>query len=80
MVDGLCEYHISGYYTVKLDGSVQGHLREIYEGLVLVNFVPTSENLAKWIFDIVTEKLKGYAIVEKVEFHETPKTCSTYSI
>lgn len=53
---------------------------EGYESLVLVDFVPTSENLSKWLFEIVQQKLTGYAIVEKVEFWETPKSCSTYSL
>lgn len=53
--------------------------QEIYEGLVLVDFIPTSENLSKWLFDIVQKKLEGYATVSSVEFQETPKSKSVYS-
>lgn len=55
-------------------------LKELYEGFVIVNFVPTSENLAKWLADIVEEKMKEMKVtVHSVEFCETPKTSSTYS-
>lgn len=54
--------------------------REIYEGLVFVNFVPTSENLSAWLFDIVQEKMKPLGVtVSKVQFFETPKSSSTYT-
>lgn len=53
--------------------------QEIYGSLVLVQFIPTSENLAKWFFDILEKKLDGYATVDKIEFFETPKSRSTYS-
>lgn len=51
---------------------------EIYEGLVFVDFVPTSENLAKWLFDVVQKKLEGIAVVDRIEFNETPKSRSIY--
>lgn len=56
-------------------------LREKYAGMIFVNFVPTSENLAKWIYDIVNDKMKDLGvIVDSIEFWETPKSCSTYSL
>ena len=53
-------------------------LMEKYEGAIFVPFVPTSENLAKWLFEITQEKLAGIAIISKVEFYETPKSKSIY--
>ena len=54
-------------------------MNEIYEGLVFVNFVPTSENLSKWIFDIVQEKMSKINVkVSGVQFFETPKSQSNY--
>ncbi len=55
------------------------HERELYEGLVVVDFVPTSELLANWMFKKVKEKMEPFGIkVKKIEFTETPKTQSTY--
>ncbi|MDD4109975.1 MAG: 6-carboxytetrahydropterin synthase [Clostridia bacterium] len=54
-------------------------LIEILEGFVMVDFVPTSENLSKWLFDIVRAKMGQIGIkVESVQFYETPKSSSKY--
>ena len=54
---------------------------EKYEGMVFVNFVPTSENLCKFLFDIVNRKMINLGIGTKsVQFYETPKSQSIYSI
>lgn len=56
-------------------------LKEIYQGLVLVDFIPTSENFSKFFFKIVSQKMKEINVkVSKVEFWETPKSCSTFTI
>lgn len=49
---------------------------EKYEGAVFVDFVPTSENLAGWLLEIATEKMKGLEgiKVSAVEYWETPKS------
>lgn len=53
--------------------------KEMYEGYIIVPFVPTSENLSKWLFGIVSEKMKQINVtVSKVTFNETPKSQSTY--
>jgi len=62
--------------------------QEMLEGLVFVPFVPTSENFAKFIYDIVVAKLNQVFApdadnphpfyVSSVTFHETPKSYSTY--
>ena len=51
-------------------------IREKYEGLVFVNFVPTSENLAAWLFKIIQKKLESLPEVtlDAIELWETPKS------
>ena len=50
-------------------------LVEKYEGMVVVDFVPTSENLTSWIMDIVSSRMSALDIeVEAIEFWETPKS------
>lgn len=60
-------------------------LEEIYGGIVLVDFVPTSEHLAKFFYDLVNARLNQFfanqnfrPVVEEVVFHETPKTSAAY--
>lgn len=54
-------------------------VQEIYDGLVVVNFVPTSENISEWLFQVIEDKMKPLGItVVSVEFKETPKTSATY--
>ena len=56
-------------------------LREKYEGIVFVPFPPTSENMSKWIYDMVQYKMKPLNVtVDSVQFYETPKSQSVYSI
>lgn len=69
------------YYTVNADlyEGLPNEVCEIYEGLVFVDFVPTSENLSKWLLDIVQEKMKPLGVkVSQVQFFETPKSQSIY--
>ena len=50
-------------------------LIEKYEGMIIVDFVPTSENLTAWIYDIVKKRMSKLNVtVESVEFWETPKS------
>ena len=54
-------------------------LIEVLEGFVMVNFVPTSENLSKWLFEIVKAKMDKINInTNSVQFYETPKSQSVY--
>lgn len=56
------------------------HLKEKYEGLVFVNFVPTSENLCEWFYRVVSNKMKKINInVESITFYETPKSSCVFS-
>ena len=49
---------------------------EKYEGLVLVDFVPTSENISGWLLRIAQNKMKDLpgVRVKAVEYWETPKS------
>jgi 6-pyruvoyltetrahydropterin/6-carboxytetrahydropterin synthase len=54
------------------------HIFEMYEGYVIVDFVPTSENLSAWLLEIVQEKMKPLNVtVSHLEYFETPKSRST---
>jgi len=50
-----------------------------YESYVILDFVPTSENLSKWMYDVMTMKLSSTGVkVHKIEWYETPKSRATY--
>ena len=52
---------------------------EYYEGFLIVNFVPTSENLSAWMAELVEAKMSKLGVwVEKIDWWETPKSRSTY--
>ena len=59
-----------------LDAPISKAILEKYEGTVLVDFVPTSENLSGWLLRVVQEKMKGIQgmNVQAVEYWETPKS------
>jgi len=72
--------HNEGFYTFDLnilkDEAI--HIHEMYEGYVIVDFVPTSENLSAWLLNIIQKKMDEISItVSHVEFLETPKSKST---
>ncbi|MEM5530056.1 6-carboxytetrahydropterin synthase [Gammaproteobacteria bacterium AS21] len=72
--------HEEGYYTPNLC-LVQDqptHVIELYEGFILVDYVPTSENLSAWLLGVVQKKMQTINIeVSHLEFLETPKSKST---
>lgn len=49
---------------------------EKYEGLLFVDFLPTSENIAGWLLKVITERLKDLTDVKvtAIELWETPKS------
>ncbi len=70
-------YHEGGYWTPRLEllPKTDDALREKYEGMVVVDFVPTSEMLAAWFFGVVEKKMQKLNIeVKAIEFWETPKS------
>ena len=49
----------------------------MYQGYIIVDFVPTSENLSHWLLKIVDEKMSKIGIkVSHIEYFETPKSRS----
>lgn len=70
-------HHAEGYWTPRLEllDDAGEALREKYEGMVVVDFIPTSEHLTAWILRIVTERMAPMGVhVSAVEFWETPKS------
>ena len=72
--------HIAGY-VLNLDGvNTSEHKFEYFESFFVVDFIPTSENLSKWVYDLATPKMARIGVkVGEVEWWETPKSCSRYS-
>lgn len=71
------------YWTINLSRidalKYEVALKEKYEGMVFVPFVPTSENLSKWFFEIVREKMLPLKVqIYSVAFNETPKSMAQY--
>lgn len=83
-VDGVMGYRVdtdtSCSLRPDLDVFVVGPEKEFYDGFVIVNFVPTSENLCKWLFESVSVKMSNLGIkVAKLDWWETPKSRSSIS-
>ena len=54
------------------------HIKELYESYIIVDFVPTSENISFWLLKIVQKKMSQIGIkVSHLEYFETPKSRST---
>lgn len=73
-----------GYMIPDLNkiANEEKHIQELYEGYIIVDFVPTSENLSTWLLKIVQTKMAKINIeVSHIEYFETPKSKSTvYSL
>jgi len=58
-------------------------LNEYLDSFVFVDYVPTSENLAQWMYGVIMRILYKYFPERKfdveVEFSETPKTSAIYN-
>jgi len=69
------ELHVS-VLTQEMSQAEATAVYEKYEGIVLVDFVPTSENLTAWLLSVVQEKMKDMpgVRVKAVEYWETPKS------
>lgn len=82
---GIIPKAIAGRIASNFDNAeVQKAVYEKLEGLVVVNFVPTSENLCKFFADVANGELKEFlgerARVSFVEFWETPKSHCRYEV
>ena len=54
------------------------YIQEMYEGYIIVDFIPTSENLSYWLLKIIDKKMSKIGIkVSHLEYFETPKSRST---
>jgi len=54
------------------------HIQELYGSYIIVDFVPTSENLSSWLLKIVQKKMAKIGVkVSHLEYFETPKSRST---
>lgn len=70
-----------GYSKVKPEvyKNMKSHFQEKYESYVMVDFAPTSENLSKWMYDVMSSKIASAGVkVHKIEWYETPKSRATY--
>jgi len=68
--------NLSNDMELKMNNPFHRAIYEKYEGLVFVDFVPTSENIAGWLLTVATEKMKGIKNIKvsAVEYWETPKS------
>ena len=70
---------IAGYH-LDVSRHVSGATKELYEGYFIVDFCPTSENLSRWLFNVVQSKLKKIGVkVNCIEWNETPKSRAVYT-
>jgi len=69
--------HFAGYAVDASDMS--GPEKEFFEGFFLIPFVPTSENLSKWLYECVDSKMSKIGVkTTRIDWWETPKSKSTY--
>jgi 6-pyruvoyltetrahydropterin/6-carboxytetrahydropterin synthase len=73
--------HVAGW-KINLTNEIPGTPEYEYkEGFFIVNFVPTSENLSKWMAELVQVKMEPLNVkVEYIEWWETPKSRSIYYV
>ena len=68
-----------GWFVPGSYNNLEGYEKELLEGFLFVDFVPTSENLAYWIYQMVDTKMEKLNVVTtQIEWWETPKSRSTY--
>lgn len=68
--------------AIDLSGMDPAHYQyELDEGVLVVDFVPTSENLSRWMAEFVNFKMKSLNVsVSHLDWWETPKSRSTYNL
>jgi 6-pyruvoyltetrahydropterin/6-carboxytetrahydropterin synthase len=68
-------YFDEGYWLCNLSHIKHKALIEKYEGMVVVDFIPTSENISAWLLEVARNKMQKLGVdVVSVEFWETPKS------
>lgn len=73
--------HFCGYVLDHSSFSSEIELfeQEVLEGYFIVDFVPTSENLARFLCQVTQAKMKDLGVlVSKVEWNETAKSRAVY--
>lgn len=67
-------------YELDVSGLEDSPAKEFYEGFFIVNFLPTSEHLSKWIYDCAAIKMNKLGVhVAQVDWFETPKSRSSFT-
>lgn len=52
---------------------------EVLAGYFIVDFVPTSENFSRWLYNLIQQKMISIGVrVSQVDWFETPKSRSSY--
>jgi 6-pyruvoyltetrahydropterin/6-carboxytetrahydropterin synthase len=73
------------YGSEEITGYSKDLLDEYFNSFLFVDFIPTAENLAKWIFDYINDDMKVEGIwnpdisVDSIEWKETPTSSAIYS-
>ena len=71
--------YVAGYHLYLGDLEPNTPEYEYYEGFMIVEFVPTSENLSAWMAELVDVKMKKLNVtVDHIDWWETPKSRSVY--
>jgi 6-pyruvoyltetrahydropterin/6-carboxytetrahydropterin synthase len=71
--------HVAGWHLDLSDLDPNTPEYEYYEGFMVVNFVPTSENLSSWMADLVEAKMSKLNVtVDHIDWWETPKSRSVF--
>ena len=71
--------HVAGWHLDLTDLDPNTPEYEYYEGFMIVDFVPTSENLSSWMAGLVEKKMSKLGVtVQRVEWYETPKSRSVF--
>lgn len=66
--------------VLDIDPRWSAHEKEYFESFFIVDFVPTSENFSRYLYDIVDYKMKQLGIKTcAIEWWESPKSRSIYS-
>lgn len=77
--EGYVEEVLASSDFLGLNNDEKQAIMEKYEGLIIVDFIPTSENLCKWWYEVANKMLNGLGIdVAAVEYWETPKSHCRY--
>lgn len=87
---GIRVHHDAAPVQVVRDGRIVGWTldtsefqqaeREYYESFFFVNFLPTSENMTKWLHRLVNEKMCRIGVkVSRIDWSETVKSRASYS-